>query len=1452
MSYRSKSSRGYDGDDPEVFGEVIAEIRKRIDDLTLQCARITQQTGGEHSNITSNHVPTGVGEALAHFRRSLDAHFARRFEQIATGDHNLRINHSTRDEQKTAAFGRPRTGDATQSPAPDWRHIDLQLKSLSEGLAKLQQPDRRDEIILAMRDDLAAIRSASVETTPRHALEALQSEVRALAKSINENRNVIADGEKIARLERKLAELSDTLRNIKPAETSPDIKEMMNHLAWKIEQLAKPGQFSGDLREMKQDVAELRAILSQNPTNVVLEKFARQTDEHISDINKTLAKSSDNALFEFDSRLTELADNTRNALESISKALDDRIENRIVAAIAQNHATSDDASGLIKALGEQLDQRLTALADKSSAEFEVHAKALDEQLDLRIADLIASNRASAAEVSASTKVSGGEMAQRATEEADRNRHDLENLFKKFDEQLNGRVAALVEKNRIEFESQVGMLLAKRLDEQIASTNALWRSELAEYQSVVKAIDGESSRRFEALSENIRSEIDDTEKLIKTYHEQALERSSEVDAHNKNASESLEKTLGGQLANLAAELSERNRLDTGLLARKLDEQQKQWLSALSDIQKAQSESLIKESADKIDGRITDFAEKSSAELAKVEGIAKALGYQVDREMAARKISEQAYSSHGEALVKKLDEQIDRRITELTSHNRAEAANVATKLETHLTTLGGQIDRRMAEVADVSRAESESRMRELGERIDRQIVALSERQYTETKNAQKLVEALGETIKARVADVVENNRIASKALAQEIGERLDLQVATLADSGRAAVSSTQALIDSLAQRVDRCMAELAESHRVEAAKATARVEALGDKFESKLAALADQSRADSESSQTLGRQLESHILALTENSRTEAAKATARVEALGHELERKITALADKSRTASETLAKTVGEQLNQQITALTESNRAEAAKTTARVEVLGQEFEGKIAALADKGRTASETLAKTVAEQLKQQITALTESNRAEAAKTTARAEALSNELESKITALADKSHTASETLAKHISELTESNRAEATKTTAQVQALGHELESKITVLADKSRTASETLAKDVSEQLGRHISELTENNRAETAKTTARVEALGHEFEGKITALADKSRTTTETLAKTVSEQLKQQITVLTENNRAEAEKARALLEARSDEIEDRIAALTEAARAGRDSLYKAIDEQLERKLGELTKMSRAKAEALVETLSEQIDLGLTALRESGKAEFVASESLLRTLTEQIYRKIVTFTEKFRGESEIGHKQIDALRQNVDQQFAILTESLPRLEAQMGALAERLDVADAQLLRLDAIEKGIAVMSARLHAQQRPVSEESRTAIADQAPALNSDATNEKTSPQNPAVLPTPAYSTSPATVASANGVIGASPPPAKSSVMALDKAMIDGKSETMQAADPFDPLNTAPRASMAAAAQRPRKIPVPNPAPPAGQGGPQSKRRGRYLRWFQFNRAKF
>jgi predicted nucleic acid-binding protein len=122
-----------------------------------------------------------------------------------------------------------------------------------------------------------------------------------------------------------------------------------------------------------------------------------------------------------------------------------------------------------------------------------------------------------------------------------------------------------------------------------------------------------------------------------------------------------------------------------------------------------------------------------------------------------------------------------------------------------------------------------------------------------------------------------------------------------------------------------------------------------------------------------------------------------------------------------------------------------------------------------------------------------------------------------------------------VAQLTENNRAEAVKTEERFKTLSDEIDNKVTALAGESRAASEAVTKILGQQIKGHVAELTENGRADAAKTEERFKTLGDEIDSKITALAGESRAASDTVTKVLGEKIDRQVADLTESGRAAA-----------------------------------------------------------------------------------------------------------------------------------------------------------------------------------------------------------------------------------------------------------------------------------------------------------------------------
>ena len=101
--------------------------------------------------------------------------------------------------------------------AADLTGLEQQLHHINTQISSLHQP--YENALGALRGDLADIARALTDAMPRRAIEALETEVRALAERVDRTRQAGADGAALGSLERELAEMRDALRSLTPAES---------------------------------------------------------------------------------------------------------------------------------------------------------------------------------------------------------------------------------------------------------------------------------------------------------------------------------------------------------------------------------------------------------------------------------------------------------------------------------------------------------------------------------------------------------------------------------------------------------------------------------------------------------------------------------------------------------------------------------------------------------------------------------------------------------------------------------------------------------------------------------------------------------------------------------------------------------------------------------------------------------------------------------------------------------------------------------------------------------------------------------------------------------------------------------------------------------------------------------------------------------------------------------
>jgi localization factor PodJL len=209
--------------------------------------------------------------------------------------------------------------------------LEQQLHHINTQISSLHQP--YEDALGALRGDLAEITRALTDAMPRQAIEALETEVRALAERVDRTRQAGADGAALGSLERELAEVRNALRNLTPAESLAGFEEAVRALSHKIDQIAASGQApQGDpmaFKQLEQAVVSLRGVVSNVASDGALSQLAAEVRGLGAQFERATAESSTEALAKLEARITALMESGRAVppeLEASVRALSERLD----------------------------------------------------------------------------------------------------------------------------------------------------------------------------------------------------------------------------------------------------------------------------------------------------------------------------------------------------------------------------------------------------------------------------------------------------------------------------------------------------------------------------------------------------------------------------------------------------------------------------------------------------------------------------------------------------------------------------------------------------------------------------------------------------------------------------------------------------------------------------------------------------------------------------------------------------------------------------------------------------------------------------------------------------------------------------------------------------------------------------------------------------------------------
>ena len=245
----------------------------------------------------------------------------------------------------------PAAPAAAAAPAVNTSAIERQLSYITSQIDALQRPDTGiEQSIAAFRSELAEIRSVVTEALPRRAIESLESEIRSLARRIDDSKQSGIDNTALAGVERALGEIRATLQRLTPAEQLAGFDDAIRNLGGKIDLIVRSSDDPGTMQQLEGAIAALRAIVSNVASNEALGRLAGDVQSLSMKVDQ-LAR-------------TDQHSDSFAALEARIMTLTTALENRDKPQPAPN---SEHLEGALKALSDRLDH--LPVGNDSSAAF---------------------------------------------------------------------------------------------------------------------------------------------------------------------------------------------------------------------------------------------------------------------------------------------------------------------------------------------------------------------------------------------------------------------------------------------------------------------------------------------------------------------------------------------------------------------------------------------------------------------------------------------------------------------------------------------------------------------------------------------------------------------------------------------------------------------------------------------------------------------------------------------------------------------------------------------------------------------------------------------------------------------------------------------------------------------------------------------------------------------------
>ena len=253
-----------------------------------------------------------------------------------------------------------------RSPSQGFAALEQQLRSINAQIESLK-PGAINAAVDTLRDHLTEIGHTIREAMPRHAIEALETEVRSLAQRIDNKRDAGADSADLAGIEQALREVRDALRAFTPAESLIGVESAVRAMGQKIDRIAAVAKDPTALEHLEDAIAGLRSVVSHVASNDAL---ARLTNEVHALRAKVEQVASSDILATLEQRISFIADALQSRpqidrdvqdLEAVVHRLVDKIERlQVLSAEYPNSQLEEHIVKLIEKI-ESSDARFSQL-----------------------------------------------------------------------------------------------------------------------------------------------------------------------------------------------------------------------------------------------------------------------------------------------------------------------------------------------------------------------------------------------------------------------------------------------------------------------------------------------------------------------------------------------------------------------------------------------------------------------------------------------------------------------------------------------------------------------------------------------------------------------------------------------------------------------------------------------------------------------------------------------------------------------------------------------------------------------------------------------------------------------------------------------------------------------------------------------------------------------------------